>query len=189
MWCSGDKYIPIIQHGSYNCFEVSWQGREIAEKNWGVLNYPKYNQFIFAEDEIIDLAKEQEEFEKFKSRYKQFGKGEYSRWFINGMRNAKTLDYYLQLGNTLRIIEYKEYPKSEFYYPKTEEELLCMINDFAKQDKSFNIGFVERKLRRPKQKKNKREKKLYPYFFTLSNNERYLVKVLKWGYRYSLSRT
>ena len=41
----GDKYIPVVNHGSSNCFEVTARGREIPEKYWSVLNYPHTGRY------------------------------------------------------------------------------------------------------------------------------------------------
>ena len=30
----GEKYIPIVNHGSSNCFDIDRRGREIPEKRW-----------------------------------------------------------------------------------------------------------------------------------------------------------
>ncbi|MFR1480866.1 MAG: hypothetical protein ACLSB9_36905 [Hydrogeniiclostridium mannosilyticum] len=35
----GEKYIPVVNHGSSNCFDFDSRGREIPEKHWSVLNY------------------------------------------------------------------------------------------------------------------------------------------------------
>lgn len=34
-----EKYVPMINSGSNNCWEVNFFGQEIPEKNWSVLNY------------------------------------------------------------------------------------------------------------------------------------------------------
>jgi hypothetical protein len=180
----GDKYIPIVQHGSNNCWEKNWRGQDIPAKNWSVSNYPKHDQFIFNPQEIRELAKIQGKFENFKSRHRSFAPGEYERWFVNGMKNAKPLEFYLEYGNTLRIVEHKKYPDANYYYPKTEKELLEMITDLTKMGNRPSIGFVERNLTLPKRKKTTREKQKYPYFYALANQGAYLVKLTRYGYRY-----
>lgn len=35
-----NRYIPVVNHGSSNCFDFDSRGREIPEKHWSVLNYP-----------------------------------------------------------------------------------------------------------------------------------------------------
>lgn len=45
----GDKYIPVVNHGSSNCFEVTARGREIPEKYWSVLNYPHTGRLLFTQ--------------------------------------------------------------------------------------------------------------------------------------------
>ena len=52
----GDGYIPLVNHGSSNCFDISCHGREIPEKHWSVLNYPYPGRFIFTPEEIHQIA-------------------------------------------------------------------------------------------------------------------------------------
>jgi len=37
----GDRFIPVVNHGSSNCFDFDACGREVPEKHWSVLNYRK----------------------------------------------------------------------------------------------------------------------------------------------------
>lgn len=51
-----EKYIPVVNHGSSNCFVFDSRRREIPEKNWSVLNYPYPGQMLFTADEIRKIA-------------------------------------------------------------------------------------------------------------------------------------
>ena len=42
-----DRYIPVVNHGSSNCFDFDSRGREIPEKHWSVLNYKSRDIQIF----------------------------------------------------------------------------------------------------------------------------------------------
>ena len=33
----GDRFIPVVNHGSSNCFDFDARGREVPEKHWSVL--------------------------------------------------------------------------------------------------------------------------------------------------------
>ena len=33
----GNKFIPLVCHGSTNTYEFNWNGREVAERYWSVL--------------------------------------------------------------------------------------------------------------------------------------------------------
>ena len=53
---AGEKYIPVVNHGSSNCFEFDSRGREIPEKTWSVLNHPYTERMLFTADEIREIA-------------------------------------------------------------------------------------------------------------------------------------
>lgn len=52
-----EKYIPVVNHGSSNCFEFDSRGREIPEKTWSVLNHPYMERMLFTADEITELTR------------------------------------------------------------------------------------------------------------------------------------
>ena len=51
-----DRYIPVVNHGSSNCFDFDSRGREISEKHWSVLNYTRRDSQIFTADEMQHIA-------------------------------------------------------------------------------------------------------------------------------------
>lgn len=82
----GEKFVPLVNSGSNNCFEVSYTGREIPEKNWNVLNWKRRSQLLFTKQEIEKIAADYENISQesgtcFKSRYCAFPTkdGDYSR--------------------------------------------------------------------------------------------------------------
>lgn len=184
-----NKYIPIFQYGSNNCFDFASNGRMIPEKNWGVLNYTKRNQYLFNESEIRELAAIYENSgEIHKSRYKIFDKGEFERWYINGMKSAKPLEYYTELGNAFHILDYTDYvyneKEPERHYIKTTEELLAKLKEL--DGKELTMGFVPRNLYLPRKRKQYKERKKVSQYFVLYNSKTgYLHKLTRNGYRYS----
>lgn len=52
----GEKYIPVVNHGSSNCFDFDSRGREIPEKHWSVLNYPHTGRMLFTAEEMREIA-------------------------------------------------------------------------------------------------------------------------------------
>ena len=52
----GDKFIPLVNYGSNNCWE-NHNGREVPEKNWNVMNWQRENQFLFTAPELRELAR------------------------------------------------------------------------------------------------------------------------------------
>ncbi|MDO4746675.1 MAG: hypothetical protein Q4B18_08965, partial [Bacillota bacterium] len=51
-----DKFVPMVNSGSNNCWEVNYCNREIPEKNWSVLNYTMRSKVLFTADEIVEIA-------------------------------------------------------------------------------------------------------------------------------------
>lgn len=52
----GDRFIPVVNHGSSNCFDFDACGREVPEKHWSVLNYTFHGRQLFTEEEIRQIA-------------------------------------------------------------------------------------------------------------------------------------
>lgn len=168
----GDKIIPVLQHGSNNCFEVTWNNREIAEKNWSNWTFTKEGRGSIICDalQIINYAKE---FSRpssfgdmpFKARGRQFEEVEAYRWFFNGMRTARTVEEYTALGNTVKVYAYIDNGKTNTYTVKTTEELLSML-EVMKNDNPW-VGFVGRDLHLPKKEVKIRPKKEVDHFWAI----------------------
>jgi hypothetical protein len=159
----GDKFIPIANSGSNNCFEY-YNGREVPEKSWNVLNWKRDYQFLFSESEIKDIARDYELNNQkfgidFKSRNRWFESGEFERWIINGMKNAYTVEEYVSFGNRFYVLDYShgEIEKWKEYFFKTTPELMKILDDL-KDVRSKNIKLWDnREVYRPKLKRNKKK--------------------------------
>jgi len=159
----GDKYIPIANSGSNNCWEY-YNGREVPEKSWNVLNWKRDYQFLFSESEIKDIARDYEANNQkfgidFKSRNRCFESGEFERWIINGMKNAYTVEEYVSFGNRFYVLDYSpgETEKWKEYFFKTTDELMKILDDL-KDTRSKDIKLWDnREVYRPKLKRNKKK--------------------------------
>ena len=106
----GDKYIPLVCHGSNNTYEFNRNGREVAERYWAVLNRP-YREEVFISEEIQKIAETCEGFSQDnrggmrKSRNCAFEAGEFQRWFLAGLKNAHTIEEYRQYGNSVVLTD------------------------------------------------------------------------------------
>lgn len=132
----GEKYIPIANHGSSNCFEIGYRGREIPEKYWSVLNYPYQDKMLFTADEMKEIAETYEAASvnnyggTRKSRYRSFEKGEFRRWILAGMKSAHTVEDYGKCGNTVVVVDYDDECRQR-HSVATTEELLDKIQELA----------------------------------------------------------
>ncbi len=106
-----NRFIPLVNHGSNNCFEVGPSGREIPERYWEVLNYSDRHKFLFTDAEMLRVASEYEEINSHnrggirRSRNREFPAGGFGRWILRGMRYAHTVEEYTQYGNALLVID------------------------------------------------------------------------------------
>ena len=88
----GDRFIPVVNHGSSNCFDFDACGREVPEKHWSVLNYTFHGRQLFTEEEIRQIAAIYEAANSDnrdgirKSRNRSFDVGEFGRWIMNGIK-------------------------------------------------------------------------------------------------------
>jgi len=131
----GDKFIPIINSGSNNCWQY-YNRREVPEKSWNVLNWKRDYQFLFSESEIKDIARDyelnnQKSGMDFKSRNRCFENGEFERWIINGIKNAYTIEEYVSFGNRFFVLDYSpaETEKWKKHSLKTTTELLKILEE------------------------------------------------------------
>lgn len=142
-----DLFVPVVNSGSNNCWEVGFGGREIPEKEWEVLNHTCRSKFLFTADEIKEQAKIYEEISQrqgtcFKSRNRQFAKGEFESWIRCGMNSAFTTEEYYRCGNVPYISEYysDDVSKHKTHYFKTTDEFLKLLEEL-KDAKSLEIRF------------------------------------------------
>ena len=177
-----DKYIPIANHGSSNCFEFDSRGREIPEKQWTVLNYPYSDKLIFSKEAIQEIA---DAYEKInmnnrggirKSRNRSFEEGEFGRWILAGIKNAHTVEEYREFGNTVMIVDYDKDCR-ERHCVLTTEELLKKLEEFA--GRSITISFLNnRSVTHPpiRNKKTPTDFTALPKYYVLKSERGYFVK-------------
>lgn len=131
----GDKYIPLVNQGSSNCFDFGLNGQLIPEKHWNVLNFFCRNKILFTEKEIDELADRMEKINTEdrgvckKSRYRDFEIGEFGKWIRAGMKNAYSVEDYDSFGNHLRIINLSQQPH-DYRWVSTTEQLLDALGAF-----------------------------------------------------------
>lgn len=133
----GDRYIPLANSGSNNCFELKGR-REVPEKAWGILNWKRAGQALFTEAEIREIAKDYDEYNQesgmiFKSRHRVFEPGEFERWVIGGMKNAFTVEEYHSFGNRLYVLDYSPEATDKWtrHYFSSTNELIALLDRFA----------------------------------------------------------
>lgn len=132
----GEKYIPVVNHGSSNCFDFDCRGREIPEKHWSVLNYPYPGQMLFTTEEIQTIADVYEDASMGnrggtrKSRNRSFEEGEFRCWILAGMKSAHTVEDYEKYGNIVIVIDYSE-ECWQRYSVSTTEALLNKIQELV----------------------------------------------------------
>lgn len=126
----GDRFIPVVNHGSSNCFDFDAHGREVPEKHWSVLNYTFHGRQLFTEEEIRQIAAVYEAANSDnrdgirKSRNRSFGVGEFGRWIMNGMKTAHTVEEW-----SATFVElYLEYDMSKDFLPQFEENSEKILN-------------------------------------------------------------
>ena len=153
----GDKFIPLVNSGSNNCFEYGYNGQSLCEKNWDVMNCQHKSQFLFTETEIKHLAQIYEETSQangmcFKSRNRAFEDGEFGRWIINGMKNAYTIEEYVSFGNSFYVIDYSSNDTQQWkQYPfSTTDDLLRILDELSDADRKDIKIMNNREVHRPK---------------------------------------
>lgn len=109
----GDRFIPVVNHGSSNCYDFDSRGREIPERHWSVLSYPFRGRLAFTAAEIKQIAAAFEEANTenrggtCKSRNRAFEVGEFGRWILAGLKSAHTVEEYRAYGNSVVVIDYE----------------------------------------------------------------------------------
>lgn len=146
-----NKFIPMVNHGSTNCWEINWRGRHVPEKNWSVLGYGANGCIMFSKTEMEDLAKVYEGYSAdnsgiLKSRYRCFEKGEFEKWILAGMRSALSVEEYVGAGNVL--MGYDDTTDNTWFI-KTTGELLQLL-ECNRSNTRFHLTFRNnRDVKRP----------------------------------------
>lgn len=176
------RYIPIVKHGSSNCFEFEPFGREVPENQWSVLNYGFHGQLLFTEEEIWQIAARYEEFNSDnrggvrKSRNRSFEVGEFGRWIAGGMKTAYTVEEYTACCNTVIVVEHTE-PVWEKHVVHTTEELLSKLCEL--DGKSISVSYRKnQKFTHPhtRRKSNSWDLSKLSGFYVLRADNGYFVK-------------
>lgn len=169
-----DRFIPVVNQGSSNCFEISFNGQEIPEKAWWCVNYPFKDRQIFTAEEIRYIAEMHDEISRRdpglmrKSRNRCFEAGEFFRWFVGGMKSAHTVEEYTEYGNTVLVLDCSVDPWRKIPVGTTEE-LLQTVE--ALSGKSISVSFENnRKVFRPHAQRvgNKTDFSSLPCYYVLS---------------------
>lgn len=89
-----DKVIPLALHGSNNCYEMTYNGRERRERYWSPLYCDSNRLPIFSEDELMEYAQSlcNGSTEHFVRNGKWIDDTRLIRFFRNGIKNAKTIE-------------------------------------------------------------------------------------------------
>lgn len=142
----GEKYIPVANHGSSNCFDIGRGGREIPEKYWSVLNYSHKDKMLFTADEMKEIAETYEAVSvnnyggTRKSRYRPFEAGEFQCWILSGMKSAHTVEDYGKYGNTVVVVDYDD-ERWKRHSVATTDELLKKLQELAGH--AFTVAFLD----------------------------------------------
>lgn len=146
------RYIPVVNHGSSNCFDFDSRGREIPERHWSVLSYPFSGHLIFTAEEIKQIAAAHEAANTEnrggtrKSRNRAFEVGEFGRWILAGLKSAHTVEEYRAFGNSVILIDY-DHNWSKASIASTSELLEILKR---RKGEGISIGFADnRHINRP----------------------------------------
>lgn len=178
----GEQYIPVVNHGSSNCFDFDRRGREIPEKHWSVFGYPYRDRLLFSEEEIRQIAEAYESASvnnyggTRKSRNRAFEAGEVRRWLLAGMKSAHTVEEYRRYGNTAAVIDYDE-PVWRKHFVSTTEELLEKIQELA--GRNIGVTFMDdRHVTHPpmRRKGTPTDYSTLPEYYVLRSEQGYFAK-------------
>ena len=141
----GDRFVPIVNHGSSNGYDFDSRGREIPERHWSVLSYPFSGRLLFTAGEINQIAAAHEAANTenrggtCKSRNRAFEVGEFGRWILAGLKSAHTVEEYRAYGNSVVIIDYgRNWSKSSI---SSTAELLALLKQ--REGDHIGIGFAD----------------------------------------------
>ena len=142
---AGDRFIPVANHGSSNCYDFDSRGREIPERHWSVLSYPFRGRLAFTAEEIKQIAAAYEEANTenrggtCKSRNRAFEIGEFERWILAGLKSAHTVEEYRAYGNSVVVIDYeRNWSKASI---ASTVELLSLLEQ--RESAHISIGFAD----------------------------------------------
>ena len=157
-------FIPVFNHGSNNCWETSYSGRDIPEKNWSVFNYKNRDKLIFDNFDLVfapyldNLYKAYFEYNKSD---KEFLDASCSDWNIsrhttrtnkqvinlwkNAYKNALTVEEYYRYGNSM-IVSYHNYEDEtdnvDINVTTTDELIKAEMQVRELLVKNNNVGYI-----------------------------------------------
>lgn len=136
-----DKYIPMVNSGANNCYDIDALGREIPEKKWYAYK-SKSGSMLFTFNELCDLADELEKKSEasesyYRKRNVPFKSGEFKDWILTGIVNAATVEEYVQVGNALFLNSASKGSLCDLY---TNNGLLRSLEEY-KDEQGLNITF------------------------------------------------
>ena len=142
----GDKYIPLILHGSSNCTEFV-NGREVLERNWSTICL----DFLCTEKEMMDRIDSFEDpygewFRKGSRGGQWVDKEGFKKICKNACKDAHTIEEYVENRNHGLSIKACKWEEHSFIsknraFIKTTQELLDWYDNFNKElkDEGYTI--------------------------------------------------
>lgn len=90
------KIIPLVLHGSNNCYEPLTNGRQRRERNWNPIYISSNAQIAVTESDLMKRIKSLCDGGEYQEHFMQNGKWVDDkgliRFFQNGIKNAKTIE-------------------------------------------------------------------------------------------------
>lgn len=179
-----NKIIPIILHGSNNCYEYTWNGRERRERNWSICNMPYWCNYKidFTPEELL---KENERWLDRDEMYKYNGKfingKQWYNMIKNSIKQAKTIeeleDYERPIAY-LSIYKGDKWSKTETIRLNTTKDLQDFItlyynriNNREDDERIYpKIDFNVEKFEHQKRGKRLKKKRLTDYYVVVVDN-------------------
>ena len=200
-----DTYVPILCHGSSNCFDVVYTARgsrEIPEKNWSSwywLKTPeggKRGKVFCTSDDITEYGMSFGNPSSFgdlpfKSRHRQFkDQMEAMRWFCNGIKTAMTVERYRELGNNITVIDVsKPYEDWKRMKVTSTKDLVDLVDQIEMEGGQASVSFYGREIHRPKTIRQRADRKEVDHYFIIKievNGEgAFFNKLTRYKTRYS----
>ncbi len=191
-----DAYIPLLQTGSSNCWDILPSGRYVPEKNWscfrGLHNNFKHSlSEIEAAADIFSTPNTWGEYWHI-SRNRTFsGKEQARKWFMNGVKSAFTVQEYTEFGNNLylSVLDFSSKTVERVVDVRitTTQQLLTELENALKtlqKQQVLRLGFRNRDINRPRHVKPEREKKVLTKAYCIQTKSNcFLYKVKKYGFK------
>lgn len=90
------KIIPLVLHGSNNCYELLYNGRQRRERKWNPFYIGSNKQISLSETDLMKMSESLCDGGEYQDHFMQNGKWVDNqgliRFFQNGIKNAKTIE-------------------------------------------------------------------------------------------------